>query len=115
MQQSKGFQVTSDADAYRGRVDAFKGSICAGVFGGITIVMQDNWPRELVGYDTKQIPAHPFICWLARWLPITPYVEVQVPCYREMDMLLHGAADVVYCSHAQYAELCRHFEVKVQA
>jgi hypothetical protein len=34
------------------------------------------------GYVLRRVPAHPFVVWLARWLPIEPYLDVEVPMTR---------------------------------
>lgn len=72
-------------------------------FAGLRIVADLNWPREFAGYETYRSPAHPFIIWLSRYLPITPYIEGQTPSYRDRDPLIVGGT--VFCSPRQYAEL----------
>ena len=48
-------------------------------FGGLKIYPQANWPRVQDGTRQVRFPAHPLICWLARWLPIKPYIEATYP------------------------------------
>ncbi len=59
------------------------------------------WPKVEDGTETLRFEAHPIIKWLARWLPITPYVEMEVTKYRDADPMQVKATGVIYCSHAQ--------------
>ena len=72
---------------------------------GLRISPQAHWPRVQDGARQVRFAAHPLICWLARWLPIKPYVEASYPRYRDRDPLIIG--DRLFCSFAQYDELKR--------
>ena len=74
-------------------------------FGGLKIYPQANWPKVQDGTRQVRFPAHPLICWLARWLPMKPYIEATYPRYRDQDPLIMG--DHVFCSFAQHEELRR--------
>ena len=65
------------------------------------------WPRVKDGTETLRFEAHPIIKWLARWLPITPYVEMEITKYRDADPMQVKATGVIYCSHAQAIALRR--------
>jgi hypothetical protein len=73
--------------------------------GAIRIAPSPYWPREPDGFEVKRIPAHPFIHWLARWFPINPWIEVEVPKFKDADAMLDVARGVLYCSPAQADEL----------
>jgi hypothetical protein len=77
------------------------------IIGGLKLIIQPNWPVDLVGEETYRSPAHPFIKWLSRWLPIDPWVEYKRPLYRERDPLIHDASGTVFCSAKQYDRLKR--------
>lgn len=78
-------------------------------FAGLKIVTSPNWPRKRVEDQTVRFPAHSFVIWLARWFPITPYVEATFPRYRDADPLIDERHGIVYCSPAQADELKRAF------
>ena len=59
------------------------------------------WPRVEDGVETLRFEAHPFIKWLARRLPVTPYVEMEVTKYRDADPIFDTRSSAIYCSHAQ--------------
>ena len=65
------------------------------------------WPRVEDGTETLRFEAHPFIKWLARWLPITPYIEMEVTKYRDADPMHDTRNGILYCSHAQADALRR--------
>ncbi len=65
------------------------------------------WPRVEDGTETLRFDAHPFIKWLARWLPITPYIEMEVTKYRDADPMHDTRNGILYCSHAQADALRR--------
>lgn len=75
----------------------------------IRVVPVGMWPKKMVqaGTDTRIIrrDAHPIIRWLARFLPIIPYVEwpVQIPRYIEVDSDPIRMENTIYCSpgHAE--------------
>lgn len=68
------------------------------------------WPTVVDGTRPHRVPAHPVICWLARWLPIAPYVEIQVPNVRDADMILDNQIGVIFCSPAQANALRQELE-----
>lgn len=67
--------------------------------GAIQIFSDPNWPTEFSHMETVRFEAHPLIKWLARWLPIQPYVEVRYARYKDCDPLMSDRA--VYCSPRQ--------------
>ena len=77
--------------------------------GGIRIQPFAFWPTVPDGFETKRIPAHPIVKWLARWLPIDPWVEISVPKFKDADAVLDQANNVIHCSYAQEQELIRSF------
>jgi hypothetical protein len=46
-------------------------------FGIPLYIGPEPWPQEDDGFIVHRYEAHPLVKWLARYLPITPYVEVQ--------------------------------------
>lgn len=68
---------------------------------------QPHWPTVRDGTYVRRFPAHPLVCWLARWLPIDPYVDVEYPRYRDADPLVDARAGIIYCSVAQAETLKR--------
>lgn len=66
----------------------------------IRVFASAYWPQVEAGAETVRFEAHPFIQWLARWLPITPYIEATYTQYRDADPLLDKARGVLYCSMA---------------
>lgn len=73
----------------------------------LRIMPSHHWPKEVDHVDTVRFPAHPFVRWLARWLPITPYVEARYERYRDCDPLHDRERNILYCSHAQADALRR--------
>jgi len=70
-------------------------------YAGFRIMATPHWPQVEDGTRTVRFECHPIIRWLARWLPIRPYVEATYINYKDSDMLLDRARGVVYCSLAQ--------------
>lgn len=78
-----------------------------GPFGGMQIIQSHHWPRVPDGVYVRQLTAHPIIHWLARWLPIDPWIDVEVPRFKDADPLIDTRRGVIFCSPAQFAELRR--------
>jgi hypothetical protein len=49
---------------------------------GMPIYVDPYFPQD-VTETVKRIPAHPIIQWLAKWLPIEPWVVITVKTYRD--------------------------------
>ncbi len=70
---------------------------------GLKIIV-NNYVQQVFSHnETVRFAAHPFIKWLAKFLPITPYVEAEYPRYKDADPLMIG--DALYVSPAQYKTL----------
>jgi hypothetical protein len=69
--------------------------------GGMSIHPSHHWPTIEDGTEMRRFPAHPIIRWLARWLPVTPYVEMEVTKWRDADPMYDKRSGALYCSHAQ--------------
>lgn len=78
-----------------------------GPFGGMQIIQSHHWPMVPDGFGVKRIAAHPLIHWLARRFPIKPWIEAQVPRFKDADPMIDQRRGVIYCSPAQFAELRR--------
>lgn len=76
-----------------------------GTFGGIRLQINPYPDPVYAGQETMKFQAHPLIKWLARWLPIKPYVEASYPRYRDPDPVMMG--NTVICTAAQARELKR--------
>ena len=46
-------------------------------------VVRDHWPQEKSHVETIRVPAHPIVQWLAKFLPIDPWVEMKIQHYRD--------------------------------
>jgi hypothetical protein len=42
------------------------------------------------GVDARRFPAHQIVCWLAKWLRIAPYVELEIPRFKKADPRVMG-------------------------
>ena len=72
-------------------------------FNGFKIVVPSYpWPREQS--SVEQLPAHPLILWLARWLPLRTW-WAERPVYRDSPMLIDDRRGYIYCSERQYQAL----------
>ena len=60
-----------------------------------------HWPVEFSHMETRRFEAHSIIKWLARWLPITPYVECYYPVYKDKPAMFDQRTGHVYCSLRQ--------------
>jgi hypothetical protein len=63
---------------------------------GVRVVSSEHWPKLR---RPRRMPAHPLIRWLARWLPIEPFVTVTRIEYA--DPILHRASNTLYCHNEQ--------------
>ncbi|MGR3179873.1 MAG: hypothetical protein ACUZ8E_17675 [Candidatus Anammoxibacter sp.] len=71
---------------------------------GIKIIPSKFWPQEKPEQYIVRYKAHKIICWLAKYLPIEPYVEAEYTRYVDNDPLIVGG-HTVHCSYAQYEQL----------
>lgn len=71
------------------------------------VVASSYWPKEFSHMERQRWAAHPIILWLAKWLPIDPYVVSEHPRYNEREPMLNTETGVLYCSQAQEAALRR--------
>ncbi len=84
--------------------DLFAGALTAPL-GGFRIYPNAHHPTEFSHMERQRWRAHPLICWLARYLPINPWVEAEFPRYRDCDPWVEQARGAIYCSLAQAANL----------
>lgn len=42
-----------------------------------------EWPQEFSHFETIRHKAHPLVCWLAKFLPIDPWVEQKIPRHKD--------------------------------
>ncbi len=68
---------------------------------GLHIYPYDPWPQVEDGVEVVRYYAHPIIFWLAKWLPIDPYVDAEYIKYKDADALVDKIGGVMYCSHRQ--------------
>ncbi len=61
---------------------------------------------------TRQFKAHPMICWLARWLPITPYIEGTYPEFKDAAPFMLNNKTILVCSYRQLDALKREMDPK---
>lgn len=81
--------------------------------GGIQVQIHEPWPQEPTGRKVaRRFQAHPFIQWLAKWLPIAPYVEGRYPEYRDIAPMMFKGKTVLVCSRRQLEALKREMEPK---
>lgn len=73
--------------------------------GGIRIIISHHWPQVEDGTRIVRYEVHPFIKWLARWLPIDPWVEAEHTKYRDGDPIIDKARGILYCSPAQAEQM----------
>lgn len=80
---------------------------------GITIITSSDWPQVRDGTTERRYPAHPLVVAIYRLLNrllrtrLDPDIVVQVPRYRDADMLYDERAQTIYCSPRQLQELRR--------
>lgn len=75
-------------------------------FAGYRVVADINWPRLPDGIETvRDYNVHPLVKWLARWLPIKPYVEALRPRFRDRDPMIDERHGIIYRSPRQCGEL----------
>jgi hypothetical protein len=78
------------------------------LYGGLKVISTLFLPMK-TRTVIKRIPAHPWICWLAKYLPITPYTEINVEIPDDDTMVIWR--DQLICSPAQL-ELLRQQGIK---
>jgi hypothetical protein len=76
------------------------------IFGGYQVIRVAQWPREIGGYKTERIAAHPHIVWLVarcRWLPWrwAIFAEIETAQWRDADPRVDEKHGLIYCSDAQ--------------
>lgn len=77
-----------------------------GDLAGLRIVVSHILPQECV-VVAKRLPAHPLIQWLARYLMIDPWVEIQAPQWRDKGLWIDRQHGLISCSPAQADALRR--------
>ena len=77
------------------------GNLFGPLSSGIQIRPSHYWPKVEDGTETLRFEAHPFIKWLSQWLPIDPYVEMELMKYRDADLMYDKRSGAIYCSYAQ--------------
>jgi hypothetical protein len=68
---------------------------------GYRIIVIPQWEQVVDKTITHRIPAHWFVCWLAKWLPITPYVEIREVTYKDADPYMSDSLGCIWCSPKQ--------------
>ncbi len=71
------------------------------LFSSIRILPSHYWPQVEDGIETFRFEAHPIIKWLAKWFPITPYVEMERMKYKDSDPIFDESTGSLLCSYAQ--------------
>ncbi len=79
----------------------FDGAV--GSYAGYRIVVSIHMSR--IVKEMRRVKAHPIICWLARYLPIYPYVEVEVETVVETEAALDRIRGVIYVGPKTYEQL----------
>ncbi|MCK5444983.1 MAG: hypothetical protein KAI73_05120 [Rhodospirillaceae bacterium] len=80
---------------------------------GVKVQVFEPWPQVATGkMRTRQFPVHPVIKWLARWLPITPYIEAKYPEFVDGEPFMLNNKTVLVCSRRQLDALKREMEPK---
>ncbi|MCP4900098.1 MAG: hypothetical protein GY906_24270 [bacterium] len=79
-----------------------------GQLGGVRIMPSPHHPTEFSHMETVRFAAHPLIRWLARWLPIEPYIEAEYARQKDCAAIFNGYNNTLYCSLAQADYLRRH-------
>jgi hypothetical protein len=72
------------------------------VVDGLQIVTVPYFKREVVGIEVHRVPAHKLFFWLARWLPIRCYVEVERRVFRYANPVIDDERGIIYCAPEQY-------------
>jgi len=80
-----------------------------GTYAGLRIVASEHWPQEFVRFETRNIPAHRDIRWLSRMLRkigirLDPWVEIEVPIYRDADPAVDQVRGIIYCGIRTYQQ-----------
>lgn len=69
----------------------------------VIIYASAHWPTHVSRFQKRRFEAHPIIKWLARWFPITPYVETEYPIFEDDPAVIDQVSGRVYCSLRQEA------------